>query len=149
MNREQQAGRARGLRGKTEATGRKRRLDLGLGKRCDQRTTLQPFFQSPGCVVFIPGHYDESKSRVEAGGDETRSIGASPFKRGLLGEAPQHEIPALHPLSGLFGDHRKGEAERRGSIAVGFRPDLMQPAALELVEGKFPCSPKGIRHART
>ena len=135
MTREQQAGRARGLRGKTEAAGRKRRLDLDLGKCCDQRATLQPFFQSPGCVVFIPGHYDESKSGVEAGGDETRSIGASPLKRGLLGEAPQHEIPA-HPLRRrLFGDNGKGESKRGRLIAVSFRLDLVKPASLQLVEG--------------
>ena len=149
MAREQQAGRARGLRGKTETAGRKRRLDLDLGKRRDQRATLQPFFQSPGRVVFIPGHHHERKSGVEAGGDETRSIGASPFKRGLLGEAPQQEIPA-HPLRRrLFGDDGKGESKRGRLIAISFRLDLVKSASFEFAKGAIPPSLEARRESTT
>lgn len=66
MIRKQEARRARALSGKTEAARHERRLDFGRGKCCDQRATLQTFFQSPGRIVFIPGQHDEKKSGVEA-----------------------------------------------------------------------------------
>ena len=66
MVREQEAWRARDLSGEAETARHERRLDLDPGKRRDQRATLQPFFQSPGRVVFIPGHHDEKTSGVKA-----------------------------------------------------------------------------------
>ena len=142
MIRQQQARRARGLRGKAEAAGGKRRLDLDPGQRRDQRATFQPFFQSPG-GIFGSARFDEKKKRgIEAIGDEAGAIRAPPFPRHLVGEAPQHEIAGFM-LGRLFGDQRKGETERRRAIAVGFGPDLMQPPAFELVEGRLPPPERG------
>lgn len=66
MIREQEARRARSLCGEAETAGHKRGLDLDPGERRDQRATLQTFFESPGRVVFIPGHHDENKRGIEA-----------------------------------------------------------------------------------
>ena len=134
MIRQQQARRARGLGGKAEAAGGKRRLDLDPGQRRDQRATFQPFFQSPG-GIFGSARFDEKKKRgIEAAGDETGAIRTPPFPRHLVGEAPQHEIAGVM-LGRLFGDQGKGETERRRAIAVGCGPDLMQPPALEPAQG--------------
>jgi hypothetical protein len=40
MTRQQQARRARGLRGKAKAAGDERRLDFDLCERCDERPAL-------------------------------------------------------------------------------------------------------------
>lgn len=137
MIRQQQARRARGLRGKAEAAGGKRRLDLDPGQRRDQRATFQPFFQSPGGILGS-ARFDEKKKRgIEAIGDETGAIRAPPFPRHLVGEAPQHEIAGFM-LGRLFGDQGKGETERRRAITIGFGPDLMQPPAFELAQGGHP-----------
>ena len=122
------------MRGKAEATGGKLRLDRDAGQRRDQRATLQPFFQSPGRVLFIACFHKKKKRRIEAKCEEAGSIRAPPFPRRLVGEAPQHEI-AGSLLGRLFGDQGKGETERHRAIAVGFGPDLMQPPAFELVQG--------------
>ena len=61
-------------------------------------------------------------------------IRRAPFPRGLFGEAPQHEIAARDPLGRLLGDHGQGETERRRAVAIGFGPDAMKPAALQLVQ---------------
>jgi len=137
MVREQQAGRARGLRGQTEAARGERRLDLDGGQRRDQCAAFQPFFQGPGGGCGIARLDDEEKRRVEAVSEKARPIRTPPFARGLLGEAPQYEVAVPHPLDGRFGDNRKGEAKRRGAVAIGERPDLMQPPALQLAEGRF------------
>ena len=136
MAREKQARRARGLRGKAETAGGERRLDLGLRQGGPQHPALQPFFQGPGGVLDRSGLDDEKQRRVEAEGTQARPIRASPFPRGALGEAPQHEIPGARPLDRLLGNHGKGKTERRGAIAVGFGPQLMQPSALEPAQRK-------------
>jgi hypothetical protein len=137
MIRQQQARRARGLRGKAEAAGGKRRLDLDPGQRRDQRATFQPFFQSPG-GIFGSARFDEKKKRgIEAIGDETGAIRAPPFPRHLVGEAPQHEITGVL-LGRLLGNQGKGETERRRAITIGFGPDLMQPPAFEPAQGSHP-----------
>jgi hypothetical protein len=138
----------RGLRGQAEAAGDQLRLDLDTGQRRDQRAASQSFFQSPGGILGSARLDQKEQRRIEAAGDEAGSVRAAPFPRHLTGDAPQHEIAGF-VLGRLFGDHGKSETERRRVIAVDFRPDLMQPAALELVEGKFPSPPKGMRHART
>jgi hypothetical protein len=66
MIREEEARRARGLRGEAETARHERGLDLDPGECRDQRATLQTFFQSPGRVVGIPGHHNEKKRGVEA-----------------------------------------------------------------------------------
>ena len=66
MIRQQQARRERGLRGKAEAAGGKRRLDLDPGQRRDQRATFQPFFQSPGGILGS-ARFDEKKKRGDRG----------------------------------------------------------------------------------
>ena len=85
---EQEAGRARILRGEAETARHERGLGLDGGERRDQRVALQTFFESPGRVVFIPDHHDEKKSGVEAISDEPGSIRAAPFPRGMPGQAP-------------------------------------------------------------
>lgn len=111
MIREQETGRARTLRGEAETARHKRRLDLDRGERRNQRAALQTFFESPGRVVFVPDHHDEKKSGVEARSDEPRSIRASPFPRGMPGQAPQNEIAGRVPRHGLLGDDGKGESK--------------------------------------
>ena len=148
MIRQQQAWRVRGLRGKAEAARGQLRLDLDPGQRRDQRAASQPFFQSPGGILGSARLDQKKPRRIESAGDEAGSVRAAPFPRHLTGDAPQHEIAGF-VFGRLFGDHGKSETERCRVIAVGVRPDLMQPAALELVEGKFPSPPKGMRHART
>jgi hypothetical protein len=148
MIRQQQTRRARGLRGKAEAAGGQLRLDLDPGQGRDQRATSQPFFQSPGGILGSARLDQKKQRRIEAAGDKAGSVRAAPFPRHLPCDAPQHEI-ARFVLGRLFGDYGKSETERRRVIAVGFGPDLMQPAVLEPVERKLPSPPKGIRHART
>jgi hypothetical protein len=143
MVREQQAGRARGLRGQAEAARGERRLDLDRGQRRDQRAALQPFFQGPGGGCGIARLDDEEKRRVEAVSEEARSIRTPPFARGLPGEAPQYEVAVPHPLDRRFGDNRKGEAKRRGAVAIGDRPDLMQPPTPQRAERFLPPPERG------
>jgi hypothetical protein len=132
MIRQQQTRRVRGLRGKAKAAGDKLRLDLDPGQRRDQRAASQPFFQSPGGILGSARLDQKKQRRIEAAVDEAGSVRAPPFPRHLPGDAPQHEI-ARFVFGRLFGDYGKSETERRRVIAVGFRPDLMQSAALELV----------------
>jgi len=143
MVREQQAGRARGLRGKAEAARGERRLDLDRGERGDQRAALQPFFQGPGGGFGIVRLDDEEQRWIEAVSEKPRSIGAPPFARGLPGEAPQHEVAVLYPSDRRFGDNGKGEAKCRRTVAISMGPQLMQPAALELIQGKLPSPKRG------
>ncbi len=134
MIRQQQARRARGLGGKAEAAGGKRRLDLDAGQGRDQRATFQPFFQRPG-GIFGSARFDEKKKRgIEAAGDETGAIRTPPFPRHLVGEAPQHEITGVL-LGRLLGNQGEGKTERRRVVAIGVGPDLMQPPAFEPVQG--------------
>lgn len=127
----------RGLRGKAEAAGGQLRLDLDPGQRRDQRAASQPFFQSPGGILGSARLDQKKQRRIEAAGDEARSVRAPPLPRYLTGDAPQHEIAGF-VFGRLFGDHGKSETERRRVIAVGFRPDLVQPTALELGEKESP-----------
>src|SRR5262245_4755139 len=94
---EQEAGRARTLRGEAETACHERGLGLDGGKRCDQRAALQTLFESPGCIGFIPGHHDKEKSGVEAISDEPRSVRAAPFPRRLPRQAPQNEVAGRVP----------------------------------------------------
>jgi len=119
------------LRGKAETARGERRFDLGRSKSRDQRAALQPFFQSPGGAIFVACFDDEKGGRVKAESEEAWSIRAPPFARGFLGETPQHKLALCHRLGRLPGDHRKGETKRRGVIAIGLSPDLVQPPALE------------------
>ncbi len=139
MVREQQARRARGLRGKAETARDKRRLDLDLRQRHDQRAAFQSFFQSPGGVCGIARLHEEKKGGVEAEHEEARPIRAPPFPRHLIGEAPQHQIAALNLLGRLLGDQGKRKTERRRAVAVGFGPDLMKTPAFQLAQG-----PRGV-----
>ena len=122
------------MRGKTEAAGDERRLDLDLCQRRDQGPALQPFFQGPGGAFRIFRLDNEQKRRIEAEGAQTRPVRAPPFPDCVLGEAPQLEIAARDALKRPLGDHRKGETERRRVIAIGFGSDLMQPTALQVIE---------------
>jgi hypothetical protein len=63
--------------------------------------------------------------------------------RGLLCQAPQHEVTVPHLPDRRFGDNRKGEAKRRGVVAIGEGPDLMQSPTLQLMQGKLPPPKKG------
>jgi hypothetical protein len=136
MARQKQAGRAGSLRRKAETAGSERLLDLGLRQGCAQRPALQSFFQGPGGVFQRPRLDDEKQRGVEAEGAQARPIRPSPFARGALGEAPQHEIPGAPSLGRVLGDHGKGETERSGAIAIGFRPQFVQPPAFQPVEGR-------------
>jgi hypothetical protein len=51
----------------------------------------------------------------------------------VIGEAPQHEIPACGPLGRVLGDQGQGETERRRVVAVGFGSEAVKPAAPEFV----------------
>lgn len=147
MTREKEAGRARGLRGKAEAAGGKLSLELGLTESGDERAALQPLFQRPGGVLRRPCLDDEQKRGIEALSDEARAVRATPFARGGLSEAPEHEVPAS-PLSRAVSDRGKGEGERCRGVAVGGRLDLVQSRLPELVEQKRPPGMER-RHART
>ena len=122
------------MRGKTEPARGERRLDLDLGKSRDQRAAFQSFFQGPSGVPGIACLHHEKKRGVEAEHEQARSIRTSPFPRGLMGEAPQHEIAACDLPGRLFGDQGKGETERRRAIAVGFGPNLMESPVFQLAE---------------
>lgn len=122
------------MRRKAEAAGHQLCLDLGCGERGDQRAALQTFFESPGRVGFILDHHDEKKSRVETESHEPRSVRTSPFPRGMPCQAPQNEVAGRVRRRRLLGDDGEGESKRGRLIAVGLRLDLMQPAALQLVE---------------
>ena len=130
MARQQQAGRARCLRGEAETARGKRRIDLDGGKGGDQRATLQAFFQGPGAAIRAACLDDEKESRVDAKRQEPGAVRASPFARGGMGQAPQHEFAFGDGRACLLGDRRKGESERRRVIAIGLGPDLVQPPAL-------------------
>jgi hypothetical protein len=130
---QKEAGRARYLRGKAKTARGKRGINLDCGKRRDQRAALQPFFQSPSGPIGAAGFDDEKKGGIDAEREQARSIRASPFARGLPGQAPQQEFALRGGRACLLGDRRQGESERRGIIAIGLRPDLVQPRALELV----------------
>jgi hypothetical protein len=124
------------LRGEAKTARGERRIDLDCGKRRDQRAAFEPFFQRPDSAIRAACLNDKQKGRVETECQQAWCIRASPFARGLLGETPQHEFAFSSWLGGLFGDDGKGEGERRGVIAIGLRPDLVQPPRLELVEGQ-------------
>jgi len=124
----------RGLRGKAETAGGQLRLDLDAGQRRDQRAAFQPFLQSPGGVLVGARLHQQKKRRIEAIGHQARSIRAAPFPPDLVGEAPQHEIAGVL-LGRLLGDQGKGETERRWAVAIGLRPDLMQPPGFEPAQG--------------
>jgi hypothetical protein len=60
----------------------------------------------------------------------------SPFACGLLGEAPEQELPAPPPAH-CTSDHGKGESERGRGVAVGGGLDLVQPRLLQPSQRKF------------
>jgi hypothetical protein len=142
MPRDQQTGRARGLRGETETAGGELCLDLDLRERGDQRPALKPLFQSPGGVLRGPRLDDENKRGVEAECAKARSVRAPPFTRGVLREAPQHEAATLGSRR-LRGDHGKGEGKGGWPVAVGGRLDLVESPLLEPMQGKLPPPSRG------
>jgi hypothetical protein len=129
---EEKAGRARSLRGKTKPAGGKLGQAFCLPKRRDERQALKPLFERPGRVLHRPCLDDEKTCRVETKGNEARSVRASPFARGLFGEAPQQDLPMPDPVSALR-DHGKGKTERRWGVAVGGWFDFVQPRLSESV----------------
>lgn len=123
------------MRGKAEAAGGKLGHDLGLSERACERQALQPFFQRPGGVQHRPCLDDEETRRVEAESHEAWPVRVSPFACGLLGEAPEQELPAprpAHPSS----DHGKGEGERGRGVAVGGGLDLVQSRLNKPLQGR-------------
>ncbi|MFZ2018917.1 MAG: hypothetical protein WAU90_09615 [Methyloceanibacter sp.] len=136
MPREDKAGGARGLRGKAESSGGKLGQAFGLSKRGDEGEAFKPFFERPGCVLHRPCLDEEETRRVEAKSDEAWPVRVAPFARGVLGEAPEQEVPAS-PLGQDFSDRSKGKAERGRGVAVGGAPDLVQPRLRQLGQGKF------------
>lgn len=137
MTGDEEAGRARGLRGKAEAAGGKLRHDLGLSERPYERQALQPFFQRPGGVQHRPCLDEEETRRVEAERNEAWPVGVSPFACGTFSEAPEQELSAPSPGLG-FSDHGKGEGKRGRGVAVGGGLDLVQPRLGEPMQGQFP-----------
>jgi hypothetical protein len=130
------------LRGKAKAARDERRFDLDLRKRCDERPALQPLFKRPGGILCRPRLDDEKERRVEAERRKSGPVRSPPFARGIFGEAPQDEAPALG-LRGNSGDCGKGESKRGRSVAIGGGLDLVEPALLELAERKLPPPEKG------
>jgi len=124
------------LRGKAEAPGGKLGHAFGLSERGDEGEALKPFFDRPGRVVHRPCLDDEEACWVEAKSDEAWPVRVAPFACGLLGEAPEQEVPAP-PLGQDFSNRGKSKAERGRGIAVGGAPDLVQPRLRELGQGKF------------
>jgi hypothetical protein len=59
----------------------------------------------------------------------------SPFACGLLGEAPEQELPAPPPAHCL-SDQGKGESERGRGVAVGGGLDLVQPRLDKPLQGR-------------
>jgi hypothetical protein len=123
------------LRGKAEASGDERRLDLGLGQSCDQGAALKPLFQRPGGVLGIPRLDDENERGVEAERAKARPIRTPPFKRNVPREAPQHEVAALSPRR--LRDHGKSEGKGGRAIAVGGPPDLVEAPFPQLAQREF------------
>jgi hypothetical protein len=121
------------LRGKAKAARDERRFDLDLRERCDERPALQPLFKRPGGILGRPRLDDEKERRVETERRKSRPVRSPPFARGIFGEAPQDEAPALG-LRGSFGDRGKGEGKRGRSVAIGGRLDLVEPSATELMQ---------------
>ena len=124
------------MRGKAESSGGKLGQAFGLSERGDEGETFKPFFERPGRVLHRPCLDDEEACWIEAKSDEAWSVRVAPFARGVLGEAPEQEVPAP-PLGQDFSDRGEGKAERGRGVAVGGAPDLVQPRLRELGQGKF------------
>ena len=124
------------MRGKAESSGGKLGQAFGLSERGDEGEAFKPFFERPGCVLHRPCLDEEETRRVEAKSDEAWPVRVAPFARGVLGEAPEQEVPAP-PLGQDFSDRSKGKAERGRGVAVGGAPDLVQPRLRQLGQGKF------------
>jgi hypothetical protein len=124
------------LRGNAEAAGGKLGHDLRLSERACERQALQPFFERPGGIQHRPCLDDEETRGVEAESNETWPVRVSPFACGLLGEAPEQELPAPPPAH-CTSDHGKGESERGRGVAVGGGLDLVQPRLLQPSQRKF------------
>jgi hypothetical protein len=125
------------LRGKSESSGGKLGHAFGLSERGNEGEALKPFFERPGCFVHRPCLDKEETRRVEAESNEAWPVRVAPFARGLLGEAPEQEVPAP-PLGQDFSDRSKSKAERGRGIAVGGAPDLVQPRLREPMQERFP-----------
>ncbi len=126
MGGEEKTRGAGGLRGKTEAAGGKRGLDLDLGETSGERAALQAFFQGPGALFGGVRLDNEKAGGVETGTQQARPVRAAPFPAGSPRQAPQNE-PAT--ICQSFGDHRQDESEPRGRVAIGVRLDLVEPAS--------------------
>jgi hypothetical protein len=140
---EQQAGSAPGLGGKAETAGNERRLDLDLAQGGDQGPAPQPLFQRPGGIERVSRLDDEKEGGVEAKGDEARTIGAPPFARGALGEAPQYEPRRRVLTRQLPADRGKGKGERRRLVAIGGGLDLVQACRFEPAPRQLPSPRRG------
>jgi hypothetical protein len=140
---EQQAGGAPGLGGKAETAGNERRLDLDLAQGGDQGPAPQPLFQRPGGIERVARLDDEKEGGVEAKGNEARTIGAPPFARGALGEAPQYEPRHRVLTRQLPADRGKGEGERRRLVAIGGGLDLVQACRFEPAPRQLPSPRRG------
>jgi hypothetical protein len=88
MTGEEEAGRARGLRGKAEPAGGKLSQAFRLSERRDKGEALQPLFKRPGSVLHRPCLDDEETRRVETEGNEAWPVRTPPFVCGVLGETP-------------------------------------------------------------
>jgi hypothetical protein len=145
---EQQAGSAPGLGGQAETAGNERRLDLDLAQGGDQSPAPQPLFQRPGGIERVSRLDDEKEGGVEAEGDEARTIGAPPFARGALGEAPQYEPRRRVLTRQLPADRGKGEGERRRLVAIGGGLDLVQACRFEPAPRQLPRPRRGREGVR-
>lgn len=125
---------AGGLRGKTEAAGGKRGLDLDLGEASGERAAFQAFFQGPGALLRRVRFDNEKACGVETGAQQARPVRTAPFPAYGPRQAPQHQ-PAT--ICQSFGDHRQDEAEPRGRVAIGVRLNLVKPALEQRGEGRL------------
>ena len=133
---EEKAGGAARLRRETETPGDERRLDLDLAESGDEGAALQSLFQRPGSVQPVARLDDEDKSRVEAEGEQARTIGRAPFARGSLGQAPEQWRGGAVSPGQAIADKGERKGKRRRCIAIGGRLDLMQPRRGEPAPGR-------------
>jgi hypothetical protein len=124
---EKEAGRARGLGGKAEAPGEEWRLDCDLTKGCGQGPAFQPFLKGPSGIKLGSYFDDEKAGRIEAEGEKSRPVRATPFIGGFRREAPQDEGRRLF-YSYALADRGKSEGKCGGHVAIRGRLDFVQAA---------------------
>lgn len=79
MPREEKAGGAISLRGKSEPPGDEGRFHFDLPKRGNEGRCLQSFFQRPSCIERIAGLDDEEERRVDPKREQARTVRRAPF----------------------------------------------------------------------